>query len=105
MKKLLLAAGVSIVSIAVVTASVNHYNTNQTNKTQEAQAVANAQAVAVDAAVKAEQTKAAAQEALLVKKANAIRVECEKGMAAYETLSSYAKTTVDKPSCGTVTIK
>lgn len=97
-KKLLLVAGATIVVVSAGVTAVaanDQYRQYQSNQAAKEQAVQNA------AAAETAKTRALADEQ--VKRLETwvvqLRVECEKGKAAYATLTPYQKTRVAAPSC------
>lgn len=98
MKKILLTVLSAVVLLGVSVLSVDHYQKYQNKQTQNEQAAA-AQKVDELTALKNADNK---QYSELVGQFNALRVECEKGKAAYDTLTPVQKAKTAAPVCGAV---
>lgn len=98
MKKLLLTAVAVLAVLGAGVLSVRHYNQYQNLKNNTEQVAAQAEA---DASAEAEKRHVADRKEW-VKDQNGLRVECEKGLAAYDSLTTFEKKALDEPDCGTV---
>lgn len=101
MRKYLLFFGIAAAITIVAGLVGNHYNKYQTYKNNTEEAAAQAEADALKQA----ETKFGIEREELVGLYNGLRVECEKGAAAYEKHTTFSKTTLEKPECGLVLIR
>jgi len=101
MKKLLLTAVTALVIVGAGVLSVRHYNQYQTYKNNTVEAAASAEADAVAQA----KSEAAVVREQFRKLHDQLRVECEKGLEAYESLTSFEKKSLEKPQCGKVLVQ
>jgi hypothetical protein len=96
MRKLLLIAGAILIVVSAGVLSVRHYNNTQNIKTNTTQ---NEVATAVSSALsQAEASHAVEREAFKVALDDA-RLNCEKGLAAYNELTSFQKRDLEEPTC------
>lgn len=98
MRKALLTAVATFVVIGAGVLAVRHYNQYQNlqNNTEQAAAEAEANALA-----EAEKKHSADREAWVAEQ-NELRVECEKGKAAWDELTSFQRRAIEEPVCGLV---
>lgn len=101
MKKLLLIAAATIV---VLGAGVLLVRQDQTNQNTKINTVETEKALAVSGALLQADAAHGAQRAEWVVQMNNLRVECEKGLAVYDSLTTFEKRSFEEPNCGTVTI-
>lgn len=101
MKKLLLLALATVVVGGGATLAVRHYNKYQNNEQAQTQAAVSAQADKV-ADLEAEVNKVRSE---LVTEVTRLRGECEKGRAAYDQLTTFAKSKVAVPQCTPATVQ
>ena len=98
MRKTLLIVLAVIAVLGVGVASVNHYQKYQNKKHTEQAAVESKQVADVKQA-------AATEYKALQGKYDSLRIECEKGAAAYATLTPFAKSKTPAPQCGPAVIQ
>lgn len=75
---------------------MNHYKNYQNKQAENAKVAAEQEL----ARVSQERDAEAQKVAQLVEAHNTVRVECEKGAAAYDLLSSFAQSQTPQPVCG-----
>jgi len=97
LKKSALLVGAAVLLAGAVTLSVRHYQDYQAEQNAKRQVVVDQQAKAIA------DLKADVQ--VLAKAANDNRVNCEKGIAAYNLLSPVLKTKTPLPECGAVIVR
>lgn len=93
MKKILLIVLAVVAVLGVGVLSVDHYKNYQNKKAQDHK-------VAVDKEVVAVKKAAGAEYASLQTAYDKMRLECEKGVAAYGLLTAFNKTKTPQPVCG-----
>lgn len=101
MRKYILAVLVVATAVAAMGLTVNHYKNYQTLKTntEEAEALAEKNAV-----LEAEGRFIVERQAMN-EKYNDLRLQCERGLAAWNELSTFAQRTLEEPQCGLVLVQ
>ena len=92
MKKIITLAVVALVAIGAGVLSMRHYNQNKPNKVNAAQSEIDR----LTQELEAERAKSA----LYLTKYDVERIECEKGKAAYDILSTAQAKRLHAPQCG-----
>lgn len=97
--KRLLFIGLAVVAVLTVgVLSVDHYQNYQNKKTHDHK-------VKVEKEVADVQQAAGAEYKGLEASYNGLRVECEKGLAAYQKLSAFTQKTTPQPVCAPAPVR
>lgn len=96
MKKLLLTAGAVVAVAGGSVLAVQHYQDYQNKKGEPTKVYSQSE---VDFKVNSVKSAAAAEYQALVVKYNGQVAECQKGQAAYDSLTAFGKSKVADPQC------
>lgn len=100
MKKILpvaLAAVVVVGAVMLAVLAVEHYKNYQNKNTQKGPTV--------EEQLRSDVSKSQAETKLYKDAYEQVRLECEKGRAAYDSLTVFAKRTQSQPVCGTAVLQ